>query len=49
MAESFLGKIVEWRILTEQHDIEGLMQVRVLLWKGCQRQTPRYANFARAF
>src|ERR1700726_3292040 len=24
----FLGKIVEWRIITEQHDIEDLMQVR---------------------
>jgi len=27
----FLGKIVEWRIITEQHDIEDLMQVRIAL------------------
>jgi GntR family transcriptional repressor for pyruvate dehydrogenase complex len=27
----FLGKIVEWRIITEQHDIENLMEVRVAL------------------
>jgi GntR family transcriptional repressor for pyruvate dehydrogenase complex len=27
----FLGKIVEWRLITEQHDIEDLMQVRIAL------------------
>jgi GntR family transcriptional repressor for pyruvate dehydrogenase complex len=27
----FLGKIVEWRIITEQHDIEDLMEVRIAL------------------
>jgi GntR family transcriptional repressor for pyruvate dehydrogenase complex len=27
----FLGKIVEWRIITEQHDIEKLMEVRTAL------------------
>jgi len=27
----FLGKIVEWRIITEKHDIENLMQVRIAL------------------
>src|ERR1700730_8794179 len=27
----FLGKIVEWRVITEQHDIEDLMQVRIAL------------------
>ena len=27
----FLGKIVEWRIITEKHDIEDLMQVRIAL------------------
>jgi GntR family transcriptional repressor for pyruvate dehydrogenase complex len=27
----FLGKIVEWRVITEQHDIENLMEVRIAL------------------
>jgi len=27
----FFGKIVEWRIITEQHDIEDLLQVRIAL------------------
>jgi GntR family transcriptional repressor for pyruvate dehydrogenase complex len=27
----FFGKIVEWRIVTEQHDIEDLLQVRIAL------------------
>src|ERR1700733_9252691 len=27
----FLGKIVEWRVMTEQHDIENLMEVRIAL------------------
>jgi GntR family transcriptional repressor for pyruvate dehydrogenase complex len=27
----FLGKIVEWRVITEQHDIENLMDVRIAL------------------
>ncbi len=27
----FLGKIVEWRVITERHDIEDLMQVRTAL------------------
>jgi GntR family transcriptional regulator, transcriptional repressor for pyruvate dehydrogenase complex len=27
----FLGKIVEWRIMTEQHDIEDLMEIRLAL------------------
>jgi GntR family transcriptional repressor for pyruvate dehydrogenase complex len=27
----FLGKIVEWRIITEQHDIEDLVQARIAL------------------
>ena len=27
----FLGKIVEWRIITEQHDIEDMMEVRIAL------------------
>jgi GntR family transcriptional repressor for pyruvate dehydrogenase complex len=27
----FLGKIVEWRIITEKHDIEDIMQVRIAL------------------
>ena len=29
--EKFLGKIVEWRLITEQHDIENLMEVRIAL------------------
>lgn len=27
----FFGKIVEWRIITEQHDIDDLLQVRIAL------------------
>ena len=27
----FLGKIVEWRLITEKHDIENLMEVRIAL------------------
>jgi GntR family transcriptional repressor for pyruvate dehydrogenase complex len=27
----FLGKIVEWRVMTERHDIENLMEVRIAL------------------
>jgi GntR family transcriptional repressor for pyruvate dehydrogenase complex len=27
----FLGKIVEWRVMTEQHDIENLMEARIAL------------------
>jgi GntR family transcriptional regulator, transcriptional repressor for pyruvate dehydrogenase complex len=27
----FMGKIVEWRLITEQHDIENLMDVRLAL------------------
>jgi GntR family transcriptional repressor for pyruvate dehydrogenase complex len=27
----FLGKLVEWRLITEQHDVEDLMQVRIAL------------------
>jgi GntR family transcriptional repressor for pyruvate dehydrogenase complex len=27
----FLGKIVEWRVFTEKHDIENLMEVRIAL------------------
>ncbi len=27
--DKFLGKILEWRLITEQHDIENLMQVRI--------------------
>lgn len=27
----FIGKIVEWRVITEQHDIENLMEVRIAL------------------
>lgn len=29
--EKFFGKIVQWRIITEKHDIENLMEVRMLL------------------
>lgn len=27
--DKFLGKILEWRLITEQHDIENLMEVRI--------------------
>src|SRR5258708_32665252 len=27
----FLGKIIEWRVVTEQHDIEDLMEARIAL------------------
>src|ERR1700733_15532691 len=27
----FLGKIVEWRLITEKHDIENLLEVRIAL------------------
>ncbi len=29
--EKFLGKIVEWRLITEKHDIENLIEVRLAL------------------
>jgi len=29
--EKFLGKIVEWRLITEKHDIENLLEVRIAL------------------
>ncbi len=29
--EKFLGKIVQWRLITEKHDIENLLEVRIAL------------------
>lgn len=29
--EKFLGKIVEWRLITEKHDIKNLLEVRIAL------------------
>ncbi len=29
--EKFLGKIVEWRLITEKHDVENLIEVRLAL------------------
>ncbi len=29
--EKFLGKIVEWRLITEKHDIENLLEVRIAI------------------
>lgn len=29
--KKFLGKIVEWRLITEKHDIENLLEVRIAL------------------
>lgn len=40
----FLGKIVEWRIITEQHDIEDLMQVRIALESLTAAQAARRAS-----
>ena len=27
----FLGKVIEWRLITEKHDIENLLEVRIAL------------------
>ena len=40
----FLGKIVEWRIITEQHDIEDLMQVRIALESVTAASAARLAS-----
>ena len=40
--EKFLGKIVEWRIITEKHDVENLMEVRIAL------ESVTAANVARS-
>lgn len=40
----FLGKIVEWRIITEQHDIEDLMQARIALESVTAASVARLAD-----
>lgn len=40
----FLGKIVEWRIITERHDIEDLMQVRIALESVAAASVARQGN-----
>ena len=40
----FLGKIVEWRIITERHDIEDLMQVRIALESVAAASVARQRN-----
>jgi GntR family transcriptional repressor for pyruvate dehydrogenase complex len=40
----FLGKIVEWRIMTERHDIEDLMQVRIALESVAAASVARQGN-----
>jgi GntR family transcriptional repressor for pyruvate dehydrogenase complex len=40
----FLGKIVEWRIITEQHDIEDLMQARIALESVTAASAARLAD-----
>jgi GntR family transcriptional regulator, transcriptional repressor for pyruvate dehydrogenase complex len=40
----FIGKIVEWRLITEQHDIENLMEVRIALEGLAAAQAARNPN-----
>jgi GntR family transcriptional repressor for pyruvate dehydrogenase complex len=40
----FLGKIVEWRIITERHDIEDMMQVRIALESVAAASAARRGN-----
>ena len=40
----FLGKIVEWRIITERHDIENLMEVRTALESITAANVARIGN-----
>ncbi|QHN03281.1 FadR family transcriptional regulator [Granulicella sp. WH15] len=40
----FLGKIVEWRIITEKHDIENLMEVRTALESITAANVARLGN-----
>ncbi len=42
--EKFLGKIIEWRIITEKHDIENLMEVRIALESVTAADVARLGN-----
>lgn len=42
--EKFLRKIIEWRLITEQHDIENLLVVRMALEGVSAANTARFAT-----
>lgn len=42
--EKFLGKIVEWRLITEKHDIENLLEVRIALEGTSAAKAARFAG-----
>jgi GntR family transcriptional repressor for pyruvate dehydrogenase complex len=42
--KKFLGKIVEWRLITEKHDLENLMEVRISLEGLAVANAARYAD-----
>ena len=42
--EKFLRKIIEWRLITEQHDIENLLEVRMALEGVSAANTARQAT-----
>ncbi len=42
--EKFLRKIIEWRLITERHDIENLLEVRMALEGVSAANTARYAT-----
>lgn len=42
--EKFLRKIIEWRLITEKHDIENLLEVRIALEGVSAANTARHAT-----
>jgi len=42
--EKFLRKIIEWRLITERHDIENLLEVRIALEGVSAANTARHAT-----
>jgi GntR family transcriptional repressor for pyruvate dehydrogenase complex len=42
--KKFMGKIVEWRLITEKHDLENLMEVRISLEGLAVANAARYAD-----
>jgi GntR family transcriptional regulator, transcriptional repressor for pyruvate dehydrogenase complex len=42
--EKFLRKIIEWRLITERHDIENLLEVRMALEGVSAAKTARHAT-----
>jgi len=40
----FLGKIVEWRLITEKHDIENLLEVRIALESVAAAKVATFAS-----